>query len=447
MKIWRYGDMKINRCQEWGASRVPIITIQGGDREDGAGELTSGTMNARKEWTKDMMTKIEAGSLKRVKLDLEEMSHVGPLNPKAVKRRKMMRKEEEENILNVIEVPDLEIIEVIEVLEDRTATTTAEDEQQQIVEIVVETPPQQQQTAEMIQQHEPDILQNPEADIQRTKDQETLPDLARPTSISIPPAKVLKAPTREQQQQQKTSSRKQDPGKRRLSCSKASALQRSLTQWMLDTSQRPRSSSDVTLPGPNNSSSGKIRCAAKDQPMLDQETLTLRTTNTPMVANTIPGHATSTTTTRGPQGLAHDAPKVDLHSSKAKQMMTFPKERDSSSTEGKEEEYEKCKWKCFRGGEGRGEGGGGEGGGGAGGIGGVGGGEGCTAEAGHSARTEDFADIPVVGGGEGGEGGGIGEEGRAVTEGEGATRGGGEGRESEDYGERGKVPKDSDGFS
>ena len=50
------GPTKMNRCNEWGAPRVPVITVSGGD-EDRDNILTTGSHNERKEWT--------AGSLRK----------------------------------------------------------------------------------------------------------------------------------------------------------------------------------------------------------------------------------------------------------------------------------------------------------------------------------------------------------------------------------------------
>ena len=86
------GPSNLNRCQEWGAPRVPVITVRGGEAdEDGSKELTSGAMNDRKEWTKETLARIETGGMKRVKLELDESSHIGPLNCRATKKRRIMK--------------------------------------------------------------------------------------------------------------------------------------------------------------------------------------------------------------------------------------------------------------------------------------------------------------------------------------------------------------------
>ena len=77
------GPTNMNRCQEWGAPRVPVVSVMGGgddpdldgDREDGetgvrrrSAYAKPGANNPRLEWTAEMMLKVKEGSIKRVKL-------------------------------------------------------------------------------------------------------------------------------------------------------------------------------------------------------------------------------------------------------------------------------------------------------------------------------------------------------------------------------------------
>ena len=69
------GVGNINRCQEWGNPRVPVLTASGGDHE---GPLTD-VLNPRPSWSKDMMEKIKQGKLKRLQyLDEDSDRSCGP---------------------------------------------------------------------------------------------------------------------------------------------------------------------------------------------------------------------------------------------------------------------------------------------------------------------------------------------------------------------------------
>ena len=59
------GIENMNRCQEWGAPRVPILTASGGDKP--ARNIPAG-LNDRPGWTKTTMDDIKEGRLKRVRL-------------------------------------------------------------------------------------------------------------------------------------------------------------------------------------------------------------------------------------------------------------------------------------------------------------------------------------------------------------------------------------------
>ena len=54
------GPSNLNRCQEWGAPRVPVITLRGGG-DDGSRELKEGELNERKEWTAETLGRMETG--------------------------------------------------------------------------------------------------------------------------------------------------------------------------------------------------------------------------------------------------------------------------------------------------------------------------------------------------------------------------------------------------
>ena len=58
------GPNKLNRCNEWGAPRVPVLTARGGDQD---GPRVQQTANPRPDWTRDVMEKIQRGTVKRIK--------------------------------------------------------------------------------------------------------------------------------------------------------------------------------------------------------------------------------------------------------------------------------------------------------------------------------------------------------------------------------------------
>ena len=53
------GPDNLNRCQEWGAPRVPILSVTGGD--EASRPCVPGRDNLRPDWTKDTMDKIKEG--------------------------------------------------------------------------------------------------------------------------------------------------------------------------------------------------------------------------------------------------------------------------------------------------------------------------------------------------------------------------------------------------
>ena len=78
------GPENLNRCQEWGAPRVPILAVNGGDEEIEANDhaRTQGrtTTNWRSEWSAKVLDDIKNGGVKRVRLlssipkDVEEIT-------------------------------------------------------------------------------------------------------------------------------------------------------------------------------------------------------------------------------------------------------------------------------------------------------------------------------------------------------------------------------------
>ena len=58
------GPTRLNRCQDWGAPRVPILSARGGDET--LAPLAPGT-NPRPDWTQKVMVQIELGTCKRIK--------------------------------------------------------------------------------------------------------------------------------------------------------------------------------------------------------------------------------------------------------------------------------------------------------------------------------------------------------------------------------------------
>ena len=83
------GPTRLNRCQEWGAPRVPVLTATGGD------DPTSPcrTANPRPLWTQQILEQIENGSCKRVKYWTEHTEDQDPSEgsqdpPRPSKRRR-----------------------------------------------------------------------------------------------------------------------------------------------------------------------------------------------------------------------------------------------------------------------------------------------------------------------------------------------------------------------
>ena len=96
------GDANLNRCQEWGAPRVPILTAQGGDKGQECGDREDRVgPNPNLRWAKMILEEVEMGVRKRVKLwDSREQMELemsgsgpttteeGPRGPPASKRRR-----------------------------------------------------------------------------------------------------------------------------------------------------------------------------------------------------------------------------------------------------------------------------------------------------------------------------------------------------------------------
>ena len=92
------GHENLNRCQEWGAPRVPILSVAGGDPGAGAAAaIRPGLLNDRPEWTSNTLEDIRLTGVKRVQLvhDQGEDSHRGmDHGPAAEKRAKRQRRKE-----------------------------------------------------------------------------------------------------------------------------------------------------------------------------------------------------------------------------------------------------------------------------------------------------------------------------------------------------------------
>ena len=71
------GPENLNRCQEWGTPRVPILSVTGGDEHNNS-YMVSGEMNDRMEWTHKTMESVRAGTMKIVRLlsSCPEVEHV-----------------------------------------------------------------------------------------------------------------------------------------------------------------------------------------------------------------------------------------------------------------------------------------------------------------------------------------------------------------------------------
>ena len=67
-----FGPNNLNRCQEWGAPRVPILSVAGGDEVWGP---VPGKENPRPTWTAETMEMVRSGTLKRVRLQPEDWRH------------------------------------------------------------------------------------------------------------------------------------------------------------------------------------------------------------------------------------------------------------------------------------------------------------------------------------------------------------------------------------
>ena len=59
----------MNRCQEWGAPRVPILTVRGGDQDPtSVATWKTGDRNPCPIWSEQQLQEIDQGSRKRVRL-------------------------------------------------------------------------------------------------------------------------------------------------------------------------------------------------------------------------------------------------------------------------------------------------------------------------------------------------------------------------------------------
>ena len=100
VKIANMGDgpLSMNRCGEWGAPRVPILTVLGGDPEERQ-MLIPGAHNPRQEWSTMTMEKIQSGSMKRIVYwDPEEtIEETNPPTSNPVQHRHKRRRRDKEN--------------------------------------------------------------------------------------------------------------------------------------------------------------------------------------------------------------------------------------------------------------------------------------------------------------------------------------------------------------
>ena len=72
-----HGPQNMNRCQEWGIPRIPVLSTMGGDPEPGTGPGTGYSAQqqpskASTEWSIKILNDIKESGLKRVKLRMPE---------------------------------------------------------------------------------------------------------------------------------------------------------------------------------------------------------------------------------------------------------------------------------------------------------------------------------------------------------------------------------------
>ena len=92
------GPTNLNRCMEWGAPRVPVMSVTGGDA---ARSVQSGLNNPNIEWTRTTMEKVESGSLKRVALwtrDQDQKVQCPTMSAPSSKRQKIMSQSEDQDL-------------------------------------------------------------------------------------------------------------------------------------------------------------------------------------------------------------------------------------------------------------------------------------------------------------------------------------------------------------
>ena len=65
-----HGPQNMNRCQEWGMPRIPVISSMGGDPDADVVTPTTtiGANNPRKEWTTKVLNEVRDSGLKRIRL-------------------------------------------------------------------------------------------------------------------------------------------------------------------------------------------------------------------------------------------------------------------------------------------------------------------------------------------------------------------------------------------
>ena len=60
------GPNTMNRCHEWGAPRVPVLNVAGGDEGWALSWGSNGQEVPREQWARDTMDRVQSGTLKRI---------------------------------------------------------------------------------------------------------------------------------------------------------------------------------------------------------------------------------------------------------------------------------------------------------------------------------------------------------------------------------------------
>ena len=77
------GPERMNRCMEWGAPRVPVLSVAGGDGP----QQHPGEHNPRAEWTRNTMRQIDTGAIKRIRYWSQEDTHLDHEQPEPKPKR------------------------------------------------------------------------------------------------------------------------------------------------------------------------------------------------------------------------------------------------------------------------------------------------------------------------------------------------------------------------